>query len=370
MTTRHDDASLDLAAFWRENDQATATPPAERRRIPIAFSVDDHFLLEAMNPPSTLRYYNDFTCRTALHRQMNDRMEAVLGRRFFAEESHQAPEPVRFEVVMGAHWDLREGGTPWLESTVADEEDLDRIIERAEKLDMRAAALPADFQEKKAAWETATGRTLRLGGAWSRGPATMATSILGTTNTCLFMMDEPERMDAFFDVLGRRLVEYNEVLMEATGHGTIAGYGVADDNCCLFPPAQYERFCAPVLARLFARFAPEKGHRRYQHSDSAMGHLMPILHNLGVNAVNLGPTLHPLEIRKAMPDAEIHGQLPPMLLRNGTPEEIVAAVRRDLDAVGGDGRMVACTAGSMAGGTPLEHFLLYMETVDRYGRIR
>lgn len=361
---------LDLAVFWQENDQAMAAAPADRRRIPIAFSVDDHYLLETLNPPSTLRFYNDFAYRMALHRQMNDIMASALGRRFFPEDTHQAPDPVRFEVVMGAHWDLREGGTPWLESTVEDESDLDRIIERAERLDMRTAALPEDFIEKRIAWEKATGKTLRLGGGWSRGPATMATSILGTTNTCLFMMDEPERMDAFFDVLGRKLVEYNRVLMEATGNTAVAGYGIADDNCCLFPPAQYERFCAPVLARLFAAFAPERTHRRYQHSDSAMGHLMPILHDLGVNAVNLGPTLHPLDIRKAMPNAEIHGQLPPMLLRNGTPEEIVAAVRRDLDAVGGDGRMVACTAGSMAGGTPLANFLLYMETVDRYGRIR
>ncbi len=363
-------SALDLNTFWQENEKALQQKPEDRKRIPIQFSVDDHYLLETLGIHTTLRFYQDFEYRMHLHTRMNDAMEARLGRRFFQEESCEAPEPIRFEVLMGAHWELREGGTPWLESDVSDERDLDRIIENAEKLDLRKVGFSEDWQERKKKYETVTGKRLKLGGSWARGPATMATSILGTTNTCLFMMDEPERMDAFFDVLGRKQLEWHMALMEATDNLHFDGYALADDNCCLFPPRQYERFCAPVLDRLFKTLAPSPDHRRYQHSDSAMGHLMPILRELGVNAVNLGPTLHPLEIRQAMPNAEINGQLPPMLLRNGSPVEIVSAIRRDLDAVGGDGNMVACTAGSMAGGTPMENFLLYMQTIDRYGRIR
>lgn len=359
----------DLQTFWSENDVAHKAKPSKRKRIPIQFSVDDHYLLETLGIKSTLRYYGDFSYRMQTHRQMNDLMEAELGRRFFQEGEYEAPEPVRFEVLMGARWELREGSTPWLESSVQDEDDLDKIIEQAEKLDMKKVALPENWAELKSNWEEKSGKKLKHGGSFARGPATMATSILGTTNTCLFMMDEPERMDAFFDVLGRQLVNWHKVLMEATDNVHADGYALADDNCCLFPPAQYERFCAPVLKRLFQNFAPDPTHRRYQHSDSAMGHLMPILSELGVNAVNLGPTLHPLEIRKAFPNAEIHGHLAPMTLRNGTYSEIAEAVRRDIDAVGGDGRMVACTAGSMMGGTPMANLLTYIWAVDRYGRL-
>ncbi len=360
---------LDLVTFWKENDKALAQSPAQRTRIPILFSMDDHYLIETLNMPSTIRYYNDFAYRMSVHRQMNDIHEAALGKRFFPELPCEPPEPVRFEVLMGAHWELREGGTPWLESSVTDEADLDRLIAAAEKLDMRTAAFPEDFLAKKEAWEAATGKPVRMGGTFARGPATMATSILGTTNTCLFMMDEPERMDAFFDVLGRKLVEWHEAQMAVTGNTERSGYALTDDNSCLFPPAQYERFCAPVLHRLFSTFAPNPEHRRYQHSDSEMRHIMPILHQLGVNVVNLGPTIHPLVIRKAMPDAEIHGQLPPMLLRNGTPEEIRDMVKRDIDAVGADGKLVCATAGSMAGGTPMENFLVYMGAVAEFGRL-
>ena len=359
---------LDLKEFWLENEKALGQKPAERNRIPIQFSMDDHYLIETLGIPSTIRYYRDFSYRMTVHREINDLLEAHLGKRFFTEQPCEPPEAVRFEVLMGAHWELREGGTPWLESTVTDERDLDKIIANAEKLDMRQVAFPEDFTAKRNAWESETGTPVRMGGTFARGPATMATSILGTTKTCLFMMDEPERMDAFFDVVGRKLVEWHEAQMVATGNTERSGYALTDDNCCLFPPRQYERFCAPVLDRLFKAFAPERAHRRYQHSDSEMSHLMPILHNLDVNVVNLGPTIHPLAIRKAMPNAEIQGQLPPMLLRNGTRKDIFSMVKRDIEAVGADGRLVCCTAGSMAGGTPIENFLAYMEAVHEYGQ--
>ena len=125
---------------------------------------------------------------------------------------------------------------------------------------------------------------------------------------------------------------------------------------------------APMLARLFAEFAPAPQHRRHQHSDSDMGHLMSILNDLGVNAVNLGPNIRPADIRRAMPKAVIEGQMPPFTLRNGTRNEIITLVRRDIDEAGADGGLVECTAGSVAGGTPLENILLYMWAVEQYGR--
>jgi uroporphyrinogen decarboxylase len=359
---------LDVKQFWKENAVCLDRFDTNKPRIALDFWLDDHFLIESMNPPSTIRYYEDFRYRMGLHRELNDAVERVIGRRFYEEEEFEQPVPNRFEVIMGSYWKMTEGGTPWLESTVESIDDVKALIRKAQKLDMKKAAFPEGWTEKKIAWENATGRKIKLGGTFSRGPATMATSILGTTNTCLFIMIEPEVMDEFFALLGEKLVEYHLALMEDTGNDVRAGYQFNDDNCYLFPPAQYERFCAPVLERVFAEFAPLPEHKRYQHSDSAMGHLMGILNGLGVNRVNFGPTLHPAEIRKAMPDAVIYGQIPPFTLRNGTPEEIIETVRRDIAAVGGDGKLVECPAGSVAGGTPLENLKIYMWAVYTYGR--
>lgn len=362
--------TLDCIGFWKENEKCFKSFSTEKPRVPLGFWLDDHFLLEEMAVPSTLKYYNNVEYRLEVNRQCNVRTEKAIAKKFYNEDPREEGKPIpnRFEVLMGARWELTEGGTPWLESSVEGIEDVKKLIDQAVRLDMKTAVLPDGWREKKAVYEKEAGKPLRLGGGGSRGPATMATSILGTTNTCMFIMDEPEVMKEFFQVLAARLAEYHNALMELTGHDSRNGYSLADDNCYLFPPAQYEKFCAPVLERLFKEFAPEKWHVRHQHSDSSMGHLMGILNDLGVNAVNFGPDIHPLEIRKAMPGALIHGQIPPFVLRNGSPKDIINYVRRDIEAVGQDGGLVECPAGSVAAGTPLENLRIYMWAVDQYGR--
>jgi uroporphyrinogen decarboxylase len=360
--------NFDVKEFWIINDECMKTFTRNKTRIPVRFWFDDHYLLEDMNLPSTVRYYKDFDYRLGLHKTLNDKIEKAIGRRFYTEDEAEFPDPERFEIIMGSYRELKEGGTPWLESRVKDIDDVRKIIERAENLDMKKEAFPDNWMRKKEYYEKVTGKKVKLGGNFSRGPATMATSILGTTNTCMFSMEEPEVMDDFFRVLADNLIKYNEVLMEATGHDTREGYSVNDDNCYLFTPYTYERFCAPVLKRLFAAFAPSEEHLRFQHSDSAMGHLMGILSDLGVNQVNLGPTILPGEIRLAMPDAVIHGQIPPFTLRNGTDEEIIGMVKRDIESVGSDGRLIECPAGSIAGGTSLDKIKTYMWAVHTYGK--
>lgn len=359
---------LDVKAFWEENEKCFDAFNTNKPRVPISFWLDDHFLLEDMKLPSTLRYYNDQPYRIQIHKEINDKTDKVIGKRFYSEEEPLFLTPMRFEVIMGAFWKLTEGGTPWLESSITDIEDVKNLINKVQKLDMKVAAFPEGWKEEKVRYEKVMGKKVKLNVNSSRGPATMATSILGTTNTCMFIMDEPEVMDEFFEILGLKLAEYQNVLMKDMEYDIKEGYNIADDNCYLFPPKQYLRYCAPVLKRLFDEFAPLSQHNRFQHSDSSMGHLMGILYDLGVNNVNLGPSINIKEIRKTMPKAIIQGQIAPFILRNGSAEDIIKTVRYDIESVGQDGGLIECPAGSIAGGTSLENIKIYMWAVDTFGR--
>ena len=42
----------------------------------------------------------------------------------------------------------------------------------------------------------------------------------------------------------------------------------------MLTPDMYEQFGLPILQAIFAEFAPGPDDRRYQHSDSDMGHLL------------------------------------------------------------------------------------------------
>ena len=103
---------------------------------------------------------------------------------------------------------------------------------------------------------------------------------------------------------------------------------------------------------------------RYQHSDSAMGHLMDEQYALGIRAVNYGPEVDAALIRAKMPDAEIHGQLPPFLLRNGSPAEIRARIEEDFVKAGASGGLIVTTAGSLAAGTGVGRMRWFMQSVQ------
>ncbi len=182
------------------------------------------------------------------------------------------------------------------------------------------------------------------------------------------LIDEPYLATRFFRALAELLVRRTHLLDRASG-STTRGWAWLDDDCALFSPALFETYLMPVHRRIFGEFAPGADDFRFQHSDSNMGHLLGLLAELNLTGVNFGPKLKAVEIRRAMPRAEIHGQIAPFTLRDGTPESIEAEVRRDFDAVGADGGLTLATAGSIPAGTSLasiRHFMSAVALLTRY----
>lgn len=353
---------MDWSRFWAENRECLRRPfDVHKPRAAVEVSLDDHWLLDEMKAPSTVRYYEDGAYRQALHRDANDRIEAVLGLRPFSE-SQPEPEPLRIEEIMGSHRELLEGGTPWLEPGYADAAELRAGLERIERLSDR------DLREliQSHGWKPATGDGSTRG-VGSRGPTTIATSVLGSTEMIFLLTDEPLLMHRFFDVLADVLIRYQLLIAQAAGYAP-KGYWWLDDNCALLSPSLYREFAAEPMRRVFEAFAPETGDTRYQHSDSDMAHLLPILAEMDLTGVNFGPTLTVEQIRSAMPRTMIHGQVAPFTLRDGSAEAIEAEVVRDFSAVGADGGLVITTAGSIPAGTSLESVRTFVLAVDRHSR--
>ncbi len=183
----------------------------------------------------------------------------------------------------------------------------------------------------------------------SRGPATIMTSILSAETAFFWMMDRPQLMHRFTKLLADRMVTLNQILREFSGNAE-PGWWITDDNCALFNRKLYREYCVPVLEQVLDAMAPGDA-RRYQHSDSAMGHLLDMQYGLGIRVVNYGPEVDAGLIRAKMPGAMIHGQMPPFLLRNGSPENIRLRVISDFAKAGATGGLTIATAGSLAAGT-------------------
>ncbi len=351
---------LDLEHFWIENEQSLGKPfRTDKPRAPMALPVDDHWLLEELSVPSTVRFYRDLEYLLACHREANRRCWEHIGIRPFPE-TLPTKSIRRIEEVFGATIEVVEGGTPWLVPGIETPEALADLLDELETVSDEGLRrrMEIDGPSSSGGGETQ---------AWSRGPATIATSVLGTMEALYLVVDEPELMDRFFRVLAKVVVRYHRLSAKASGK-TVRGVGILDDNCALFSPELYERFCLPVWRTIADELAPNPDDMRYQHSDSAMEHLLPLLAELNLSGCNFGPTVPVQAIRAAMPRTEIQGQVAPFTLRNGTAQDVEAEVRRDWEAVGADGGLLITTAGSIAAGTSLPAIRAWMECVDRICR--
>jgi uroporphyrinogen decarboxylase len=360
--------AFDLAGFWKENEVSSDKPfRTDKPRAPISLPLDDHWLLEEMAVPNSVRYFDDAEYRAQVNRACNDRCEEVLGRRFFSE-TVDLPRILRIEEVMGSERRLVEGGTPWLEPGVSTIEEMrDRLteIERWSDRDLRDVIFSTGGQVTKTAPNSDGSTPQTITG--SRGPATQATSILGTMNSLYWLIDYPVDMGRFFEVLGDIIIRYHNVLERETCV-VYQGYYWLDDNCALYSPELYEEFCFPVVQQVLSAFAPGQNDYRYHHSDSEMRHLLPVMSRYNFKAVNLGPLIPASLIRQNMPHTVIHGEVAPNTLRDKGLEAIVAEVQRDFAAVGGDGGLVVTTCGSISAGTSLESIRGLMWAVQEYCR--
>ena len=204
-----------------------------------------------------------------------------------------------------------------------------------------------------------------------RGPVTFAMSVYGVENLVFLVLDEPELAGRFRDVILRAILTIARVLDEEAGDTPATapkGWSWADDNCALLNAEMYETFAYPILKGVFDIYAPGLNDNRYQHSDSDMGHLLPLFGKLGLNGCNFGPRLTVAEIRADLPRALIHGQLAPFTFSRNEQVEIVAECLRDFEMAREKRGLLLMTAGSINNGSRLTSMRLIMATIQRYGR--
>ena len=148
------------------------------------------------------------------------------------------------------------------------------------------------------------------------------------------------------------------------------GFSFADDDCQLMTPDMYKAFGYPVLKRVFDYVSPNPEDMRYQHSDSAMGHLLPLLADFNLTGCNFGPTLTVGVIRKFMPKTRIDGQLAPFTFMRNAEEDIIAEVKRDCEAAKVDDLrgLNLTTAGSINNGSMLTSMRTVMAAIQNFGR--
>ncbi len=372
---------LDVEQFWKDDELAHKDNCFSEDAPQVAFGLGlyDEDVFDELgvpgaphgdNPPELMYEYR---CR------YNDKAEKIIGKRILSEpiRNHEKFPAIKLHgEVLGGQY-IYKSDMYWLESDIKTPQALEKMLDNVDRMNLREFILPPNWEsEKKRIFEETGERPWPwFYGRRVRGPVTLAMSIYGVENTIFLMYDEPDLAHRYFQTISDVLMGYIKIAEEEAGEELVKsrhwGYRFNDDNCCMLTPELYEEYAYPILKRVFEYTCPDpKVDCRYQHSDSEMSHLLPILGRLDFMGVNFGPTVLLDKIRKYMPHTRVDGCLDPLLLLTNDEEAVIAQVRRDCEMAKQLGTKGLCidAAGSVNNGTKLTTVRAIMYAIQKYGR--
>jgi uroporphyrinogen decarboxylase len=367
---------VDLDRFWADQAKARANSwAADCPQLPLGVLMSTECLFDELGiPENWYDVQHNPEYRVGLCRRYNDLAQQIVGRRLLSESlpvaQHAWPAVKELHDIFEARQEWH-SWSYWLQQSATNPDELAALLDRVEARleNLREFMLPANWAEEKTRLCTAGVKPPLYRG--QRGPITFACSVYGPENLIFLILDKPDLAGRFRDLILKAMLDRARVLDEEAGftpRTAPRGWGWADDNCCLLNPAMYEFFGYPILKGVFDVYSPEPAHSRYQHSDSDMAHLLPILGRLGLTGANFGPPLSVSQIREHLPKAEIHGQLAPFTFSRNEEVNIVAETVRDFELSRERRGVVFCTAGSINNGSRLTGLRLIMAAIQRYCR--
>ena len=376
---------LDIEQFWKdeelthqENCFSKAAP-----QVALGIRMSEECVFAELGEDGQPWGYTSPERRYELNCRYNEKAIQIVGRPLLPEIKplpKDKPAPVTIPEyrpvaeIFGGQF-FFDGQTTWLRGTLDGPEDLKKKLDQVSALiadpeAFRAWVLPRDWDQRcKAVYELTGKRPGPFTGI--RGPVTMGTSVFGVEDLLYLYYDDEGLFTHFADVMADVVLAYVDLFRkESHIEDPYHGFTFCDDDSNLMTPDMYKAFGYRVLKRVFEETAPLPHHNRYQHSDSAMGHLMPLLADFNLTGCNFGPTITVQEIRRLMPQTRIDGQLAPFTFMRNNEEDIIAEVKRECEAAKeNDLRgLNLTTAGSINNGSLLTSMRTVMAAIQNYGR--
>jgi len=196
---------------------------------------------------------------------------------------------------------------------------------------------------------------------------------VGVNDSFLMFYDNPALMERLMDMLLDHQLEVAREVFERYGK-EVAYFMVNDDighnSGLMIHP---DMFLKLFPGRMRSLIAPAKGSGKLvlMHTDGKMDNIMPILYDIGIDAV------HPVEPesndiaevkRRWAGKMAIVGNIPTVLLAYGAKEEIYEKVRECCIRLAPGGGWALGSSTSIMDGIPPENFVAMIEAVHRYGR--
>jgi len=183
------------------------------------------------------------------------------------------------------------------------------------------------------------------------------------------LYDDPEQVHRIFSWMTERSLNWMEYCRKHWGGLNDQSIlydkiDVGEDYCAYLPPDMFDEFVKPYTGKLFDE---QKGRAwRSLHTDGDF-HLENLtkLNELGIDELmGFTPHLDIKDVRKALPDIVLAGNIHPIKVMNeGSPDDVKAAIRYCFENAAKDGKFVLCTGGGIGYGAKPENVDAFLEAV-------
>lgn len=207
-------------------------------------------------------------------------------------------------------------------------------------------------------------------GAGTDGPFTVACALMGATQLCLALYEEPDFVHRLLDFITEATIVRIKAVWDLMGwEYPVQSWGFADDSIELISTKQYKEFVLPYHRRLVNTFS-KGGPNSIHLCGKVQRHLKILKEELNITSFDLGfPTDLGLARRELGPDVLLRGNLHPELLRSGSPEEIEEETRRICQSgVMEGGKWIFCEGNNVSPQTPLRNFYAMYNAGRKYGK--
>ncbi len=185
-----------------------------------------------------------------------------------------------------------------------------------------------------------------------------------------WMLEYPEQCHRFLRKITEAEMIAEKMCRQIDPRGRGDGYGLAEDSAQVMSSKLFKEFCIPYTGAMFAEFGKGLKFGRGIHMCGDSTHLHKALKDdLKMTSFDIFGYLVPPRVAAANLGGNIllWGNINPMLMLEGTPQEVKQAARECIDAMGPCGGFMLGDGANVCPGTPLASFQAIMEAAVEYG---
>ena len=189
------------------------------------------------------------------------------------------------------------------------------------------------------------------------------------SNFYTWILDAPAECKAFLEKVADRYIEVETEFRKISGRSQNDGLCYSDDSAQVISQDQYRDMCVPVGERLYDMFGNDGHDGRMMHMCGRNVHLHEsLLNDLHITQLTgYGSGNAPEEMGVLAGKVLLHGNVDPMTLYEGTPNDVERETSKILEVLADSGGIVLGDGYNIVPGSPLSNLEAVRATSTRFG---